>query len=101
MLQTLGYHAKTTAMALLFFVVALAEVGPQRLDFPATLIRCFGVAEVLHPLGDLGVDVAVVDVAAQRPLDVFFAPDLNQRQGLLVRPQAGNPFLRCHVDVSI
>lgn len=100
-LQTLSYHANPTVEISLFLVVALAEVVPQRLDFPAALLRCLGVAEVLHPLRDLGVDVAVVDEAPQRPLDVLLAPDLDQRQSLFVRPQAGNPFLRRHVDVSV
>lgn len=85
----------------LLLVVALSEVVPQRLDFPAALLGGLGVAEVAHPLRDVGVNVSVVDEAPQRRLNVFVAPDLDERQGLLIRPRATGRFLCRRADFSI
>lgn len=68
-------------MISLFLVAAPSKVFPQRLDFPAALLRVFCKAEVLHPLRNLGVDVSIVDEALQRLLNVLLAPHLYECQG--------------------
>lgn len=85
----------------LLLVVAVSEVVPQWLDFPAALLRGFQVAEVLHSLWDVGIYVSVVDETPECPLNVFVAPDLDKRQGLVIWPRARCWFSFWHAGFSI
>lgn len=69
--------------------VALSKVVPQRLHLPAALLRGFRKTEVLHSFGNVCVNVAVVDETPQGLLEIFFTPDIDKYQGLLVCPRAG------------
>lgn len=94
-------NTQTVKRISLLSVVALSKVIPQGLDLPAALLRRLREAEVVHSLGDVGVNMPVVDETPHRPLDVLFTPDVDERQCLLVWPRAGSWSFRWHGNVSV
>lgn len=77
-------NTQTVKRISLLSVVALSKVIPQGLDLPAALFRRLREAEVVHSLGNVSINVPVVDETPHRPLNILFTPDIDERQCLLI-----------------